>query len=111
MNKEDLNKIGNTNLSIYWWNFGSKTLDFKGSYKEYLEKRNIKMRIIKHPFHKEINGLRFKIPLSSCVSTLDIFDNNIIRNCDEAIKIFLTLMGDKHLFINGSRRNIKLNWR
>ena len=31
-------KILKENIIIHWWNFGKKTLDFKGTAKEYLNK-------------------------------------------------------------------------
>jgi len=108
MNKQEAEK---KNISIHWWNFGSKTLDFKGTYKDYLRKRNIKVRTIKHPFAKDTKGYRFTIPLSGCVARLDIFGSDYAANCDEAIKVFLTLLGDKALFNTGYGRELKLNWR
>lgn len=98
----------NKEISVHWWNFGSKTLDFKGTYKEYLIKRDIKVNSIKNKYSGS-KGYRFKIPLSSCSATLDIFRTDYSECCDEAIKIFLTLLGDKTLF-DTERRTYKLNW-
>jgi len=36
------NKILNSNLNIYWWNYGKKTIDFNGNVKQYFLKENIK---------------------------------------------------------------------
>jgi len=108
----DKEKDEQKELSIHWWNMGSKTLDFKGTYKDYLLKKKIKVREITNKFQKDIKGYRFSIPLSSCSATLDIFDyNDYIRCCDEAIKIFLSLLGDKTIFNNGYGRTYKINWR
>ena len=30
-NKQNINRILNSDLVIHWWNFTSKTLDFKGT--------------------------------------------------------------------------------
>ena len=33
-NKQEVERILNDNLLIHWWNFGTKTLCFKGTVKE-----------------------------------------------------------------------------
>ena len=40
-NKQKIEDFKKQNLIIYWWNFGSKTLDFKGTVSEYLKNQNI----------------------------------------------------------------------
>ena len=35
-------KILKEKIIIHWWNFGKKTLDFKGTVKEYLNKNKLK---------------------------------------------------------------------
>ncbi len=99
------------NITIYWWNMGSKTLDFKGTYKDYLKKKDIKITKIKHPFSKDTTGLRFKIPLCSSIVRLDTFDSDIINSLDKAIMIISTLLGDKTKFNNGYGREYQINWR
>ena len=32
-------------ITIHWWNFGKKTLDFKGTVKEYLNKNKVEIQI------------------------------------------------------------------
>ena len=108
MNKQESEQ---KEISIHWWNMGTKTLDFKGTYKDYLEKKDIKVGTIKHPFAKDTKGYKFTIPLSSCTVKLEIFGSDYAANCDEAIKVFLTLLGDKSIFNNGYGREFKLNWR
>ena len=96
------------NIRIHWWNFNIKTLDFEGTIKDYLEKKDIKVSRISHKTHKEIKGYRFKI-LSSHV-TLDTFDTDYIQCVDKAIVIFLTLLGDKTIY-SAHHRDYKINWR
>ncbi len=98
------------NISIYWWNMGNKTLDFKGTIKDYLIKKDIKVTRITNKYDKDIKGYRFRIPLGSCSATLDIFDQNYIRCVNEAIKIFHSLLGDKTLY-HSPYRTYKINWR
>ena len=98
-------------ISLHWWNFGKKTLDFRGSYKDYLAKKDIKIKEITHKFQKDVKGFRFTIPLSSSVATLDSFGNDYVEDCTRAILILLTLLGDKHLFVDGYGREYQINWR
>ena len=98
-------------LTIHWWNMGHKTLDFQGSYKDFLKSKGITSRTISNKYDKTIKGKRFKIPIGSIAVTLDTFDNyNETNNEDIAIKVFLTVLGDKTLFKNNSGREFKLNW-
>ena len=89
-------------ISVYWWNFRSKTIDFKGSYKDYLKMKDIKVSVIKHPITK-FKGYRFTIPTSSTITRHDCF-GSYKDGCDNAIEIFLTIMGDRALFIDGYGR-------
>lgn len=98
-------------IIIWWWNFGKKTLDFKGTYKDYLIKRNIKVRKIKHPINKKVEGYRFNIPVGSSIINFDSFDSDYINCLTNAIKQFLTYLGDRTMFIDGYNREYKLNWR
>jgi len=97
-------------ITIHWWNFQTKTLDFKGTVKDYLLKRSITVRKIKHPRDKTVGGYRFKIPLSSSSTTLDIFDSDYISCINEVIKTFLSQLGDKTLYYSPYGRSYKINW-
>jgi len=91
----------NEEITIYWWNMGTKTLDFAGTINDYLINKNITYKKIKH-------GFKFKISLSGCVvnfQSLNSFDNASV----DAIKIFLLLLGDKSLF-RVSGRQYKINY-
>jgi hypothetical protein len=92
-------------ITVYWWNFG-KTLDFKGSYKDYLQQRNIKVR---HTSTRDANYLRFKISVGSSRVILDVYGEDYASSFNEAIKIFLTLMGDKAKLIT-PHREFNINW-
>ena len=99
----------NSEIEIYWWNMGKKTLDFEGDYKDFFKKKNIQVR--KLPKDKYgLEKYRFKISWSSCNATFDICSH--YKDCYiEAVKIFLTVLGDKALFIDHRNREHKLNWR
>lgn len=97
-------------LTVHWWNMGSKTLDFKGSYKDYLKSKDITSRVISHPITKTIKGKRFRIPVGSTHITMDTFNPNNRDNEELAIKIFNTALGDKTLFRNDMGQKFKINW-
>ena len=98
-------------ITIHWWNLGTKTLDFKGSYKDYFLEKGIKVKEIKHPSNKDVNGLRFTFGLSSSNVKLDTFGSNYIEEYNKAILIYPTLLGDKTIFRDGYGREYKINWR
>lgn len=95
MEKEEAEK---QQITIYWWNLGTKTLDFKGSYKDYLLKRGINVEDITHPTQKDVTGWRFTISISSITVVLNIYEADYAEACDDVIKVFLTIMGDKAEF-------------
>jgi len=97
-------------ITIWWWNLGTKTLDFKGSYKEFFASKNIKVSKIKHPSVKDVSGYRFKIK-PQYICRLDCFDSDYINNANNAMLIYLTLLGDKTVFHDGYGRVYKINWR
>jgi hypothetical protein len=100
----------NQEITVYWWNMGKKTLDYRGTYKGFLEAKDIKVfNISKNIGKNGIKGNRFLIPLASCVATLDSFSSDYFQGCDDAIKIFLTLLGDRTKFIT-PRREFNINW-
>lgn len=113
MNK--LKEAEEKEITIYWWNFGKKTLDFKGTYKDYLKKLNIKITNITFPKDKTIKGLRFQFPLNTIVFRIDSYnvatDWDCINTFDVVIKTYLSYLGDKTLFRNGYGRTYEINWR
>ncbi|MEK6880954.1 MAG: hypothetical protein AABY22_15145 [Nanoarchaeota archaeon] len=108
MNQKDTEE---RQITIHWWNMGSKTLDFKGSYKDYFLKKNIKVKEINHPSNKEVKGLRFTFGLSSNLIRLDTWVSDYLPEYNKAIIVFLTLLGDKTIFHDGYGREYKINWR
>ncbi len=83
-------------VEVRWNNMGTWTRDYKGTLKGFLEKKSIKVTEV------DSRHYQFRIPLSSCTATLDIFDE-YYRAADEAILIFLTLLGDRSTFVSGNR--------
>ena len=52
-------------ITIHWWNFGKKTLDFNGTIQEYLDKNKVKISIKyfqdkEHNFERSIITAKFK---------------------------------------------------
>jgi len=97
-------------IIIYWWNFGKKTKEFEGSYEEYFKKKDIRVRRFKRLGHNDnVIGLRFRVSLSSGRITLDSVGDRI-RGYGDIITLFLTLLGDRALFIDGRGGEHKINW-
>jgi len=102
-------------ITIYWWNLGTKTLDHKGTYGEFFKKKEIKISEVKHPNNKEYKALKFNMPIGSSriifytsLGSKTAWDYAEMFN--NAIKLFLTYLGDKTLFY-GNNREFKINWR
>lgn len=106
--------LAEKNLCIYWWNMGKKTLDFKGSYEDYLKKKSIKFRVQKG-YEEKNDMLNFTILLSSSIVKLKIAvsgnEYDFIECCDRAITLYLTQLGDKTIFQTNYNKEYKINWR
>jgi hypothetical protein len=100
----DKQHIDEQPISVYWWNGEQKMLDYKGPNKGFLTAKGIKVQSMRHG-----DGFLFTIPLSSSVTRYRTIDRNYLRAVDEAIQIFLTIMGDKATF-NGYNRVYHINW-
>lgn len=91
---ESVEKILETPITIYWWNMGDKTIDFKGSLGNCLVDKKISFTKVKHPEHKHIIGYRFKYKQGSGTMTYlsyDSFENSVIL----MISTQLIRLGDK----------------
>ena len=96
-------------ISIYWWNMGTKTLDFEGNYKDYLKRKNIKIR--KSLGNYQAPLLNFNISLSSSRIKFITAERDYVIAFTQAIILFLTQLGDKTLFVDGYNREYQINWR
>ena len=113
-NAEMLKRAKDTPVTVYWWNFGTRKLDYKGTYQGLMDTKDIKVEEIEQPFmvgNREYTkrGLRFTISVSSAKSIFEIWGNEYERSFHEAIVIFLVMMGDKAT-VRGSRWESKVNW-
>lgn len=98
-----INQFLKQGITIYWWNsFAGKTLDFKGTLKDYLQKRNIKYTTTKEGNYK----FKFTIGRTKVETIASNFDGGAFT----VIKLYLTAMGDKATIEMGGRKQ-KLNWR
>ena len=78
-------------IEVWWWNMGRKQLDFRGTYADYFKKIGAVMRC-------SPTGYIYRIATSSDLVRGSTTDPNPIRALDNAIILFLTLMGDRALF-------------
>jgi len=62
-NKQQIESILNSNLLIHWWNFNTKSLDFSGTVREYLESQKIKYTV-KSNIDNGFEMLTFKVKFS-----------------------------------------------
>jgi hypothetical protein len=98
-NKDQRQRTMNTDLVIHWFNFGKKTLDFKGTAKEYLQRENIKYSVTTIQ-HKDLDIETLKIRCKFNCGSLNVdFTTNtfedMVRMC---INIRLSYLGDKAKF-------------
>ena len=101
-------EIENKQIIIYWWNFGRKTLDFKGTYKEYLKNKDIDIKEI-DKVDKHYYRISFSCGSSNFI--IQMYGHNPKDVFDVAIKTFLQYLGDRHLFIDGYNKEHRINWR
>lgn len=93
-------------IVVYWWNFGKKTLDYRGTYKGFLDNKGIKVRAFQR---RGFWGWHFKVSVGSCTVTLETPQADYAQSCDDVIKIFLSIMGDKAT-LETTRRKYLINW-
>ena len=90
-------KILKENITIHWWNFGKKTLDFNGTVQEYLNKNKVKLNLKyyqdeEHDFERCLIKVKF-----SCGNLTEI--NFVCHNLEDAVRMIINInlsyMGDK----------------
>lgn len=104
-----LEETKNHSISTYWWNNGSKKCDFKGTYEEFFKKKNITITEITHTLDPHPKGLQLTIPLSTTKTIHQSFDTCYETVFNDAIRIYLTLLGDKAL-LETRNRYFRINW-
>ena len=102
-------KILKENIIIHWWNLGKKTLDFKGTVKEYLNKNKVKLTVKyyqdeEHNFERCLISAKFK-----CGQFQEV--KFICHSLEDTIRMLinfnLAYMGDKAQFeFLGRKRTI-----
>ena len=93
-------KILKENIIIHWWNFGKKTLDFKGTVEEYLNKNKVKLTV-KYYQDEEHNFERCLIKVKfSCGQFQEV--KFVCHSLEDAIRMIinfnLSYLGDKAKF-------------
>ena len=102
-------KILKENIIIHWWNFGKKTLDFKGTVKEYLNKNKVEIKIKyyqdeEHNFERNIISAKFTCGQFQEVKFVCHSLEDVVRM---VINFNLAYMGDKAQFeFSGRKRTI-----
>ena len=90
-------------IIIHWWNYGKKTLDFKGSLEDCLKSKKIT-----YESKENTSGYIFKINVSNGV-TFDTH-SDFETSAFIALKMYLVYLGDKAQ-IKAFGRDQKINWR
>ena len=89
----------------YWWNMGTKTKDFSGTYKQWFKDHKITITV-KHEreviFSGSYGSINFKINYQGI---------DYIHQFNLIIKLCLMYLGDKAMLIDGFNREYKINWR
>lgn len=91
---ESVETILKNPITIYWWNMGDKTIDFKGSLGNCLVDKKISFKKVTHPELKHITGYKFSYKQGSSTMTYlsyDAFENSAIL----LISMQLIALGDK----------------
>ena len=101
-------EIDGMSIETHWWNFGKKTLDFRGTYKQFMENKGIRIERCKHPSQKDVNGWKASVSLSSTIITIVSYQDYRYA-CDDIIKTYLLLMGDKAT-LRTPFGYFKINW-
>jgi len=100
-----MSKIKELDLTIttYWWNFGTKSKDFTGTYKEWFIKNKITIRESGNIciFKGSFGSMKFRLELTK----------DYPHGFNHIIKLCLVYMGDKAMLIDGYNREYKINWR
>ena len=106
-NKQQNEEILNSNLLIHWWNFRSKTLDFKGTVKDYLTRERIKISIKQIP-NSEFSSLSIKVKFSvGSLNNISFQSGSLEDIIRMVINTRLTYLGDKSQFtFRGRTRTI-----
>lgn len=101
MNKE-LGEL--LSITVYWWNGPKRELDFEGNYRDYFKKRDIRVTKLQNK-----PGWQFDMTLSSTRVVLEARNPDYEVCCTDAVKVFITLLGDKSTLIT-RRRDYRMNW-
>ena len=108
-NKKRVNELLDSDLVIHWWNFRSKTLDFKGTVREYLKKNNVTYTIRAYKDeHRNFETLKIKVKMSiGNLKDLQFTCHDLEDVIRMVINIRLSYLCDKSQFsFNGRTRTI-----
>jgi len=106
MKKVQIDVVMNRVISIYWWNGGRKTLEFKGTYQDYFKRQGFKFTLRRGIFTTETSTSSTRT-----LHTQRVCDTwSLCIAINEAILMFLAVMGDKAM-LEASGRTYRVNWR
>ena len=104
MTKKLILALGHHEISTDWWNFSKKTHEFSGTIGEYLLLKSFEITSITK---NGTTSYSFKVNLCNSIITLTTI-NGFNEGAIQAIKLFLTQLGDKAT-IKSANRLIKIN--
>ncbi len=90
-----MEKAKEKTVTVYWWNFGTKTLDYTGTYQGYMDKKDIIVEPIVHPRFTKIKGLRFIRDWGTATFIYESYNTDTEKSYFNAIQMFLVVMGDR----------------
>lgn len=94
-NKQQIKSILNSNLLIHWWNFDTKSLDFKGTVKEYLDSQKVKYTV-KANINNGFETLTFKVKFSvGSLKDISFTTGSFEDLVRMVINVKLTYLGDR----------------
>lgn len=107
--KNSLNDI----VTIYWWNMGTKKLDFTGTYADLFKIKGIRVKLNISNAERDTLKIWFNLGQSQFTikSSHNPINSNYTESFDTAIKTFLSEMGDKAQMTGMYGRTTKINWR
>ena len=86
-------------VKAFWWNHGTKTLDFDGSLKDFLKSKRVKFRRFKRKDYPQMECWKF----TTCHNIVLKHTGNFEDGAFDALKLHYAYMGDKARVVINSK--------